>query len=97
MSTLTKTTEEIVTYRGEPLRLSLEPVAIRQHFESCGKAGERLAALSDETLADIGLAALASDLLETAFNHALRDACQEIAGFDPEGDPAVEFREIDPP
>ena len=97
MSTLTKTTEEIVAVRGEPLRLSFEPIAIRQHFERCGKAGERLAALADEILADIGLAALASDVLETAFNHALRDACREIAGFDPEGDPDVEFREIEPP
>ncbi len=92
MSALTTTTEEIVTFRGEPLRLSFEPEAVRQHFESCGKAGRCLFALSDETLAEIGLAAIASDVLETAFNHSLRDACQEIAGFDPEGDPDIEFR-----
>ncbi len=49
MSALTKTTEEIVTLRGEPLSLSFKPEAIRQHFQSCGKAGKRLAALTDET------------------------------------------------
>ena len=92
MTALSTTSEVIVTLRGEPLRLSFEPLAICQHFESCGKAGRRLAALPDETLAEIGLAAIASDVLETAFNHSLRDACLEIAGFDPEGDPNVEFR-----
>lgn len=97
MSALTTTTEQAVTLRGEPLRLSFEPDAVRQHFESCGKAGRRLAELSDETLAEIGLAAIASDVLETAFNHALRDACEEVVGFEPEGDPDFEFRETKPP
>ena len=94
MSALTRTTEQVVTIRGNLLRLSFEPAAIRKHFESCGKAGRRLAALTDDKLAEIGLAAMQSYELETAFNHALRDACQEIEGFDPDGDPNVEFRKI---
>ena len=94
MSVLTSTTEQIVTIRGELLRLSFEPDAIRKHFERCGKAGQRLAALPDIKLAEIGLAALQSYELETAFNEALRDACQELEGFDPDGDPDVEFRKI---
>jgi len=91
MSALTKATEEVIIYRGEPLRLSFEPNALREHFQDCGRAGLQLVALSDERLAEIGLAALASDVLETAFNSALRDACEEIEGFDPEGEPDVEF------
>ena len=91
MSTLTRITEEVTTLRGEPLRLSFEPAAIRQHFGDRSKAARRLASLSDEVLAELGLAALETDTVDTAFNHALRDACEQLAGFDPEGDPDVEF------
>ena len=91
MSTLTRITEEVTTLRGEPLRLSFEPAAIRQHFGDRSKAARRLASLSDEVLAELGLAALESDTVDTAFNHALRDACEQVQGFDPEGDPDVEF------
>ena len=92
MSVLTSTTEQIVTIRGELLRLSFEPDAIRKHFERCGKAGKRLAALPDGKLAEIGLAAMESIKLETAVIEALRDACEEMEGFDPDGDPDVDFR-----
>ena len=88
---LAKATEEITTLRGESLRLSFDPAAIRRHFGDRSQGARRLAALSDEVLAEVGLAALESDTVDTAFNHALRDACEQLAGFDPEGDPDVEF------
>lgn len=76
-------TETVTVVRGLPLRLSLDPDAILQHFE--GHEGEdQLAELTREQLLEIGEAVLTGDTLYDAFNRALRDEIRERHGFDPE-------------
>lgn len=67
---------------GLPLRLSVSPTAIREHFET----SLRVLNMSDQKLAEIGAAVLQDDELYEAFNLALREAFEDLAGFDPDED-----------
>ncbi len=73
-------TEEIVVWRGLPLRLVFCPDAIRQHFNE----DPRVLSLPRETLLEIGAAALDDNALYAAFNKALCTAIEEQCGFNPD-------------
>ena len=75
-----KVVERVPVVDGLPLRLSLEPDAIREHFEY----SDRVQSLSDEQLMDIGAIALCDDRLYRGFNLALRAAILRNEGFDPD-------------
>jgi hypothetical protein len=79
---ISKQTEEVTVVGGLPLRLSFEPEAIRQHFESVCVTDMDF--FSDETLAQIAAIALQDDELYAAFNSVLRSAFIGVLGFDPD-------------
>lgn len=79
-SKLATVNEEIVLLDGLPLRLSFEPLAVRQHFWDIPE----IVQLSDAKLAEIGAAALEDDGMYKAFHACLCLAVQEVCGFDPD-------------
>lgn len=89
--------EEVPVIRSLPLRLSLCPEAIQQHFET----DERVANLPRAKLLDVGEYVLEDDTFYEAFHEALCTALKELAGFDPDDrltdDPNSTGSEADPP
>lgn len=75
MTRIGTTTEEVVTADGLALRLSFEPQAIRDHFDSDDP--NPTTNLTDEQLARVGEIALQDDRIYEAFHRALDEALRE--------------------
>lgn len=73
-------TEEVPVLHALPLRLSVCPAAIIDHFET----NDRVNGLSRRQLLEIGEHVLTSDAFYKAFHEALCEAVEEIAGFHPD-------------
>lgn len=88
---LEEVAETYPSISGLPLRLSLTPRAIREHFEDIS----RVQRLGERTLVLVGEHVLTSDDFYRAFHAALRAAFEEVCGFDP--DDELEDDEDAPP
>lgn len=66
-----------------PLRLSLTPSAIREHYDGSSPGIDNL---TDEQLLAVGNSVLCSDELYRVFHEELQLAIEELYGLDPEAD-----------
>lgn len=79
MSAITTKSHDIAETDGLPLALFFTPNAIREHFEGDDTDGVTVQAMSDETLAAVGGAALTDDRLYRAFHDVLWSALNKAA------------------